>query len=73
VCVADFKEGVVKEIIGTIQVKKYTDDDGKPVCGNCIVAANSEYRCVFDEKMEIPGPDCPIWKQDDTGAEDDQP
>jgi hypothetical protein len=66
----------MKKIPKTIQVDAYTDDDGKAVCWLCVVGSNSEYRCRFsvdiettDPAKEIPGPDCPIWMQADTGAE----
>jgi hypothetical protein len=61
----------MKKIPKTIQVDQYTDDDGNPVCGEC---SWNEGRCchAYSDKWhdKLPGPDCPIWKQDDTGAED---
>jgi hypothetical protein len=72
----------MKKIPKTIQVDAYTEDDGKPVCGACrsYSPAVEHNGCADDTGdftpggQRTPGPDCPIWhKQDNTGAEDDQP
>lgn len=57
----------MKEIDGWVKIKKYTDDEGKPVCGECIVF-NGEEVCQFEHYPYLgvrneatPGPTCPIW------------
>jgi hypothetical protein len=67
----------MKKIPKTIQVDAYTDDDGDPACGECEIQIfdGRDFVCNFRPRGDdFPGPNCPIWlKQDDTGAEDDQP
>jgi len=65
----------MKKIPKTIQVDAYMEDDGNPVCGQCTYRL--PWKCVFRNfttiPLNYPGPDCPVWKRDDTGAEDNQP
>lgn len=53
----------MKETEGWVKIKKYTDDDGKPVC-------NGETECrlwlqcgLMDTTVfgDIPGQSCPVW------------
>ena len=61
----------MKEIDGWIKIKKYTDDDGKPVCGECFIP----YPCGFYKDVPItkgtvpnePGPLCPVWHGESKG------
>lgn len=57
----------MKETDGWIKIKKYTDDDGKPVCWECCLAP-LDYKqrphplgCGFSTIEKTPGPLCPIW------------
>jgi hypothetical protein len=60
----------MKKIPKTIQVDAYTDDDGKPVCSfMCEKLTWDGNKCKFS-LYNNPGPDCPIWQKDNTGAED---
>lgn len=55
----------MKELDGWVKIKKYTDDEGKPVCGDCFMSSP----CAFYKDVEItpdtaanePGPRCPVW------------
>lgn len=72
-CIGD---DYMKKIPKTIKVYAYTDDDGKPVCAGCLFDHNRPCWFSWRDRWEIYRPDavCLIWrKQDDTGAEDDQP
>lgn len=55
----------MKETTRTIQVKAYTDDEGNPVCGDCVFLEFDGYdiHCVHDDahQVHIPGPSCPVW------------
>ena len=66
----------MKKIPKTILVDAYTDDDGKPVCGECKWNEMRDCCHGYSNKwhVDMPTEECPVWrKQDDTGAEDDQP
>lgn len=56
----------MKEIDGLVKIKKYTDDEGKPVCGGCKLDFDT-YDCEYSiagngpEYFLLPGPSCPVW------------
>jgi hypothetical protein len=54
----------MKKIPKIIQVDKYTDDNNKPVCGEC--EWNPRHSCMFAfidaDGQWSPDADCPIWK-----------
>lgn len=57
----------MKETDGWVKIKKYTDDEGKPICGECCFAPvgckerRKPIACAFSTWAERPGPSCPIW------------
>lgn len=62
----------MKVIDGWVKIKKYADDDGKPVCGECHwnkwrpccdYQQNTATYGFFVTRLHdrIPGPSCPIW------------
>lgn len=53
----------MKELDGWVKIKKYTDDDGRPVCGGCLMLYDSgeRYECDFEGVGIYPGQTCPIW------------
>jgi len=59
----------MKETTRTIQVNAYTDDDGKPVCGDCIANRSSADWCEYSELTGLPrpGPSCPVWHGESKG------
>ena len=56
----------MKELGGWIKIRKYTDGEGKPVCGGCFVPYAGLCKfSMLDERLVsravIPGPSCPVW------------
>jgi len=66
----------MKETTRTIQVKAYTDDEGKLVCGKELEGPRCEYlwwhpawhlyACNYQKKGH-PGHDCPVWHGESKG------
>ena len=60
----------MKEHDGWVKIKKYTDDDGKPVCGACPLWGTHGFFCkgwTENESDCIPGHDCPVWHGESKG------
>ncbi len=55
----------MKETEGWVKIKKYTYDNGKPVCGECIFWPSFPVLCKFMDMGAVdygfPGPTCPVW------------
>jgi len=57
----------MKETTRTIQIKAYTDDDGKPVCGPCKANSGQEWCRDCNLARLVPGPTCPVWHGESKG------
>lgn len=47
-----------------VKIKKYTNDEGQPVCGKCIFGPTDN--CMLNSWKGLacrwdPGPSCPVW------------
>lgn len=52
----------MKEIDGWVKIKKYTDNEGNPVCGECnIFGPQCSFVVGDDHGHPVIGPTCPVW------------
>ncbi len=56
----------MKEETVIVRVKRYSDDEGNPVCGECEIF--NKYICEYSDKKStatifeiLPSTNCPIW------------